>query len=372
MKRLTRTRFAMSALVCAFVLASFTPTIEASALSTEFPVSAAQIQTLGVALQKLSAPASVAGLGYPAKVVLQRNDEAVVSAPVAGVVDRVLVNGQESVKRGQPLLRLASPDYAEAQLKLLEAADRARLSRRTLVREKSLFDEGIIAERRLQEADSAARLDSARLRQAQTTLRLMGADAATIKRVAGGGSVDEALVLLAPADAFVVKVDVRAGQRVAASDALIATANPKELWLEIQVPSGQSVPTNAEITVDGRTAVARLQASGNVVGEAQTLTLRAKVVRGSDSLRAGEVVQARVPTSNQAGWVLPLSSMTRQDGKSYVFVRTNKGFSPVPVTVLNTTGQSVQVSGTLSAGQEVATTSVIALKAAWLGKGGGE
>ena len=44
----------------------------------------------------------------------------------------------------------------------------------------------------------------------------------------------------------------------------------------------------------------------------------------------------------------------------------------MPVVVLDSAGQSIRVKGALSAGQEIAVSSVIALKAAWLGKGGSE
>jgi cobalt-zinc-cadmium efflux system membrane fusion protein len=63
--------------------------------------------------------------------------------------------------------------------------------------------------------------------------------------------------------------------------------------------------------------------------------------------------------------------VVRQGDKAYVFVRTGTGFVATPVTVLASAGQSVRVTGALQAGQEVATASVIALKAAWQGKGGG-
>ena len=106
--------------------------------------------------------------------------------------------------------------------------------------------------------------------------------------------------------------------------------------------------------------------------DAQTQTLRARVSRGADQLRPGEVVQARVPFAAGTGWGLPLAAVTYQDDKAYVFVRSTKGFVATPVIVLSSAGQAVQVRGTLQSGQEVAVSSVIALKSAWLGKGGGE
>ena len=53
-------------------------------------------------------------------------------------------------------------------------------------------------------------------------------------------------------------------------------------------------------------------------------------------------------------------------------MRSPKGFVATPVTVLSSAGQSVQLQGSLRSGQELAVSSVIALKSAWLGKGGGE
>jgi hypothetical protein len=110
---------------------------------------------------------------------------------------------------------------------------------------------------------------------------------------------------------------------------------------------------------------------GATVSDNQTLTMRARVVRGAELLRPGEVVQARVPFADNAqGWALPLQAIARQDDKAYVFVRTENGFQAQIVDVVSSAGQSVQVTGNLRAGQQVATGSVIALKAAWLGKSG--
>jgi multidrug efflux pump subunit AcrA (membrane-fusion protein) len=339
--------------------------------AAEFAVSPAQMQSLGVTLQKLAQPSPIRGLAYPARVVLPPSREQVVSAPVDGVVDRLLVSGQEAVKAGQPLLRLVSPDYGDLQLRLMEAAGKARLSQKTLAREQQLFAEGIIPERRVQEAELAERSDSARLRQAETEMRLAGADTATIRRVAEGGKVDDGVLVRARSAGLVVAVDVTPGQRVKEADALVRLADLRELWLEVQVPSDRRADDGGEITVVGREVAATPLSVGAVVSESQTVTLRARVTRGAERLRPGEVVQAQVPFDRAAGWALPLQAVTRQDDKAYVFVRSAKGFVATPVTVVASAGASVQVTGALRAGQEVATSSVIALKSAWLGKGGG-
>lgn len=370
-----RPRGALRVAVCLSLIALSAP-VPAAEPNAEFAVSDAQMKTLGVTLLKLEQPAAIAGMAYAAKVVLPPGQEQLVSAPVAGVVDQLLVGEQQAVKAGQALLRLNSPQFGEMQLKLLEAASRARLSQQTLQREKALLGEGIIPERLVQEAEVAAQDDAARQRQAEAALRLAGIDAATIQRVAAGGALQDGVVVRARAAGVVLGIDIKPGQRVQEADALLRLANLQTLWLDIAMPADRqpsTLPKSVAIQIVGRDAEAMPLSVGAMVSDSQTVTLRARVTRGADRLRPGEVVQARVPFAvNAAGWALPLQAVARQDDQAYVFVRTDKGFIARPVSVVSSAGASVQVTGELKPGQEVATASVIALKAAWQGKSGGD
>lgn len=376
-----RSRGALRAAVCLSLGLSnavLAPALAAEP-NAEFAVSAAQMKTLGVTLLKLEQPAPIVGMAYAAKVTLPPGQEQMVSAPVAGVVDQLLVGEQQAVKAGQALLRLNSPQFGEMQLKLLEAASRARLSQQTLQREKALLTEGIIPERRVQEAEAAAQDDAARQRQAEAALRLAGIDAGSIRRIAAGGTVQDGVVVRARAAGVVLGVDIKPGQRVQEADALLRLASLQTLWLDIAMPVDRQPATllkdnkAAAIEIVGRDAVATPLSVGATVSDSQTVTLRARVTRGAERLRPGEVVQARVPfAANAAGWALPLQAVARQDDQAYVFVRTDKGFIARPVSVVSSAGAAVQVTGELKPGQEVATASVIALKAAWQGKSGGD
>jgi membrane fusion protein, heavy metal efflux system len=336
------------------------------------------MQGLGITVQRLERPADIPGQSYPARVVLPPTREQVVSAPLAGLVDRVLVGENDTVRAGQPLVRLISPELGELQLQLLEAASKSRLSQKTLLRERALFAEGIIPERRVQEAEGAAEADRARTRQAEAALRLAGLDANGIRRIGAGGGLQDSVTVVAKAPGTVMALSVKGGQRVSQADALMRVADTRQLWLDIQVPAdrrGQIDTQGGQITVMGRDASATPLSVGAMVSDNQTVTLRAQVSKGATLLRAGEYVQVQVPfaangSAAGAGWAVPVSAVVRQGDKAYVFVRTEKGFRAQQVTVLNSAGSSVQVQGALKAGQDFAVTSVIALKAAWLGKSG--
>lgn len=366
--------FAPRALLCGAQFVFFMAVVHAATPPpAEFPATGAQIQALGVTLLLLEKQGPIDGMAYPAKVVLPSNGNQVISAPFGGRVEALVVDEQQIVQAGQPLLRLSSPEYGDLQLKLLEAASKARLTGQTAVRERQLFAEGIIPERRVQEANANNQEAVARLQFAQAALRLAGVDPSTIRQMGDNAKLQDGLIVRAKSAGTVVELNVKSGQRVQGSDALLHIVSTQQLWLDIQVPSDKQQALSADnrsaITVVGREAKAMPISVGTMVGDNQTVTLRARVVSGAQVLRPGEVVQVRLPFSqNTAGWALPLPAIARQDDKAFVFVRTEKGFVAKPVNVVSSAGQSVQVTGELKVGDQVATGSVIALKAAWLGK----
>lgn len=364
----------------ALVLGALLAMAASAHAADEFVVTPAQMQGLGITLQRLERPAGIQGQAYSARVVLPPSQEQMVSAPLAGLVDRVLVGENDTVKTGQPLLRLVSPELGELQLKLLEAAAKSRLSQKTVQRERALLADGIIPERRVQEAEGAAEEDRARLQQAEAALRLAGLDAGSIRKIAAGGALQDSLTVHAKASGTVLALAVKPGQRVAQADALMRVADTRQLWLDIQLPAERRAQIDLKgghIVVLGREAAARPMSVGALVSDNQTVTLRAQVTQGAALLHPGEYLQVQVPFATAAGadaglssWPVPVQSVVRQGDKAYVFVRTAKGFMAQPVTVLNSAGTSVQVQGPLKPDQDIAVSSVIALKAAWLGKSG--
>lgn len=370
MIRFPTVAFAKGALCTALLLA--VPTVHAA---DNFKVSPAQMKALGITVQRLTSATQPGGMSYPARVVLPPQNEQVLSAPVAGMVDRILISENQVVRAGDPLLRLTSPEFGELQLQLMEAASANRLAQQTLQRERKLFAEGIIPQRRVFEAEAAASTSGARVRQSRAALRLAGLNNGSIDRIASGGAVQEGLTLRAKAPATVVSLQVKPGERVDGAAPLMHLATLGRLWLDIQVPASRASDWSAteQITVPEHGVVAKPLSVGSTVSASQTVTLRAEVVRGGDQLRPGEFVQAVVPAAvGTSAWTVPITAVARQGKNAYVFVRTPDGFAAKPVKIVSSAGQKVTVSGPLKAGDQVAVTSVIALKAAWLGESGGE
>ena len=341
-------------------------------VKNSFAISDAQMRALGIELVTLNRQPDTVGARFPAQVILPPSQESVVSAPVAGLVTQVLVQENQQVRAGTPLFVLSSPQLGEQQLALIQAQNRIQLARSTAIRERALFKDGIIAQRRVIEAESALRDADAMLQQAKMSLTLTGVSTSAINRMATSSSISNELTVTAKTNATVTSITAKLGQRVSTADSLLQLAKLGTLWLDIQVPSGEASrwSVSHKLHIAGGAEGAVLSVSPLTSG--QTARVRAKVTSGSAGLRSGQFVQVELPVPSGAAWDIPIAAIARQEQQVVVFVRNKASFNAVPIQVLSSAGQRAKVSGALKAGDRIAASSVIALKAAWQGIGGAE
>jgi RND family efflux transporter MFP subunit len=307
---------------------------------------------------------------FPAEVVVPTTAKQVVSSPVAGLVAQLLVQQNQTVRPGTPLVRIASPQLGQLQLQLLQATARARLARQSALREQTLFDEGIIPQRRVQEAQAALMEGEAVLNQATAALRLSGMSAATIQHIAATGKPQDSITLAATQAGIVTEIAVTPGQRVEAATALLHVAQTGSLWLDIQLPVSENMnwPAGTMVKVLARDVSARILSVSRIVSpSSQMVVLRAAVEGKTGLIRSGEVVTVELPAAAiPDSWEVPLSGVAHDGNQAYVFVRTSQGFEARPVKVVVSAGQRVRVQGSLTVGEQIAVSGVVVLKGAWL------
>lgn len=362
-----------SLFVFPFVLLSCALSAIAAERQSKFPVSDKQMQALGVQIVPLHRQSEQVVASFPAQVMIGVDQEQVVSAPMAGVVVQLLVQQNQAIRQGTPLLRLAGTEFGQQQLQLLQTASRANLARQAAQREQSLFNEGIIPQRRVQEAQAALAESEAALAQARAALALSGMDGATINRVAAGGKLESSLTLTAAKAGVVSRLEVKPGQRVEPASALLHLVQTDKLSLDIQVPADAASrwPPGTRIKLQGREGLGRIvSVSPTASVGSQTVGLRAVIETAASGLRAGESVAVELPNATgKDSWDVPLPAVVHDGAQAFLFVRTANGFEARPVTVLARAGQRVQVQGALKTGEQIAVSGVVALKGAWMGAG---
>lgn len=328
-------------------------TVSVTGMTAEISLTPTQRQNLGIETQAVeSANQGTAG-SLPAQVVVPVDQLRVVAAPLAALVEQVMVAAGDTVKAGQVLARLSSPQLLELQRNNIVAKSQAELTARGMKRDEALYAEGIIAESRLSATRANAQEAAALARQSAGALQLAGGDG-TVRAPMAGTVLEQSAV---------------PGQRVEPAAPLFRIGNLKTLWLEIQAPAAlaASLRPGLAVTVKDSAAKGSLINVGRQLGNSQTVTLRARIDQGADTLRPGQSVEAQVATAAVAAqaalWRIPVAALVRLP-TPHVFMESDKSFLLIPVKVASEGNGSVLVTADFKTAGKVVVKGVAALKAA--------
>lgn len=360
-----------------FLLSAFFTIGSATAFGADdIQMTPKQTQALGITVGPLSAQTGVPGNGFPAQVVIPNGQLQVVSAPLSGLIQSVAVSVNDTVTKGQMLARFASPMLIETQRDFLQAATQTQLTQSSLKRDAQLFKEGIIAEGRYLSTRSAHAQAAAGLSERRQALRLYGMTDTAINKLQSSHVLSSSLDIVATMDGVVLEQMATIGQRVEAATPLFKVARLNPLWLEIQVSAAYvaGVKAGTVVSVRGISATGKVLSIGRNVSANQTVMVRADIKGDLQSLHAGQFVEVQLVSSLSAEkqWQVPSSALARNQEKAFVFVQTSGGFRAQPVTLVGQSQDSSTISGNLKGSEHIAVKGIAALKAAWMGLGGGE
>lgn len=318
------------------------------------------------------------GLLLQGTALLPAQQSDLVSMPLAGVVQAVLVAPMQAVRAGQPVARIMSPELAQWQREWLLAETQARLVKNKAERDEQLFADGIVSEHRRNESKAQHEMAALTAREHRQALRLAGVSEATLERAAAGSAeaLSPQLTLLAPVAGTVLEQLAAPGQRLEPGTPVARIARGGSLVIELQASAQQAqlLRVGDTLAVDGCKTPARITAlSPQLSSATQGVQLRAELVKREDCLRINQFVQVRWQGDSRrtgsAAFSVPAAAVVQQGGRQYVFVRQPQGFLATPVVVAPGGGTDVLVTSGLKAGDEVVVQGVAAIKGAWLGLG---
>ncbi|MDP9529270.1 efflux RND transporter periplasmic adaptor subunit [Pseudomonas protegens] len=331
-------------------------------------LSAEQIQAAGIELAEAGPRQLKRVLSLPGEIRFDEDRTSHIVPRAAGVVESVQVNLGQSVKRGELLAVIASPQVSDQRSELAAAGRRVELARTTFERERQLWIDQISAEQdyllarqNLQEAQIA-------LNNARQKIQALSGSA----QLAGGNRYE----MRAPFDAVVVEKHLSVGEVVSENSAAFTLSDLSRVWATFgvfpkdldKVRVGQPVSvSSSELGTQVQGQVAYV---GSLLGEqTRTATVRVTLANPNDAWRPGLFVAVQVATETfEAPVSVPQSAIQTVEERPSVFVRVAEGFQATPVVIGGAQDGFVEVREGLAAGAQVATRGSFTLKSE-LGKG---
>jgi membrane fusion protein, heavy metal efflux system len=333
-----------------------------------------QIRNIGIEVGNIALSEQSLTNPLPAKITIPNKSQRVISAPQDGLVEIMLVAEGDNIVTGQALAQINSPQLLANQNNYLQALSRSTQSKQEMLRDKSLFEEGIIAERRYLQTQSNYQQDNTEVAMYKKSLELAGMDGSAIAQLNKTRLLSSHLTITATSGGVVMKLFATAGQRLTAAAPLYQIAQLSPLWLEIHVP----LYIAKQVKVDDPIVICEKEIEGQVItigrevhAADQGVLVRAEINKNTNQLTPGEFVQACLVQQGEAlQFKLPRSAVFRHEGNTAVFLKANGGFVSHLIDVVHDNGEYVIVTGEFSAQQQVVIKGTAAVKAAWLGMGG--
>lgn len=306
-----------------------------------------EITTFGVTFGVVESRELDATVRSTGVVTIDEARVAQVTSKVSGFVEQLHVNTTgASVRRGQPLYELYSPQLVAAQEELLAAATLDRQAMQAPMPGLPAGRETLLA-------------------SAKRRLRLWDVGEQQIGSILRSGTASRRIMFASPVGGVVLERHIVVGQAVSAGEPLLTIADLGTLWVEADLREAdmQHVRLGTRATIDfaGRPGkpvdgVVTFLAP-TVMGDARTVRARIVVPNRDGRLRPGMYATVNLATATATVLAVPTAAVVRTGTRDLVFVASD-GDRIIPRAVVTgrTAGAFTEIISGLAAGDRIVTS----------------
>jgi membrane fusion protein, copper/silver efflux system len=303
-------------------------------------------QQIGVTTAKVERRTVGGGLETNGVVVEDEGRVHAVNAKFAGYIERLYVDSTgQSVKQGQPLLSIYSPDLVATEREYLLAVENAR---------------------RLSGSSAEAASDARALREAtRERLRLWDIPESEIERIEKSGQVAKDLMLPSPVSGVVLKKDAVPGMAIAAGMPLYTIADLSTVWVLADVYQSEMASVARGNTAQVRAAFAPGEVFRGRVDfvyptlaeDTRTAKVRVVLPNPKGLLKPGMYVTVSLQGKGRDVLAVPRSALIQTGERQIAFVEQSPGvYVPREVKTGAQSKEFVEVLSGLADGEIVVTS----------------
>jgi cobalt-zinc-cadmium efflux system membrane fusion protein len=276
----------------------------------------------------------------------------------------------DRVLEGEIIARIASNVAGDLQAQWLDADASLSAARLEASRSERLFENGVIAERRLQQVQLALAHAESREASNRRALEQLGFDASSIDRLAESKANLGYALLRAPREGLLVHRARSVGEPVGVGDKIAEFQSSSAKWVSVILPAaladtlGNS--TKLSLMPTGETLTLR-ERDYSIDPLTQTIELYAEFDT-EVNYPLGSLIDVFVLPS-ESGVLVPASAIVYTEGNNYVYVKTVNGVTPRQLDLIPI-GRDYLVHSGLRAGEQIAVSGTALLKGMQLGLGG--
>jgi RND family efflux transporter MFP subunit len=287
------------------------------------------IQRAGIVLAPVSTGDGTSALRLPGVVQPNAYKQVVITPLVSGRVTQVQAELGQSVRRGQPLAEIFSPELAEAETRFVSIRAELDAHERELQRTEKLVEIGSASRQELERlhAEHSAKLTA--VESAKSRLELLGLSTSAIAALGPGKEVGAVTTVSAPITGVVTERAANAGLNVDTTAKLFTIVDLSTVWIvadlyekdfsRVRVGVAASVTTKAfpDAVLHGKVSYIDPQ----VNPETRTAKVRVEVSNPKQELRLGMFADVSIEGAGPAATtVIPRTAVQNVGDRTVVYV----------------------------------------------------
>jgi cobalt-zinc-cadmium efflux system membrane fusion protein len=341
----------------------------------EIALASEQIDKAGVVLTQVEPGVIAEQLSAPGVVIADQDRIARVPAKVVGSVAELRKRLGEAVARGEIVAMLDSREVADAKSEWQAALVNCDLQKTLFDRAEKLWTKRISAEQVYLQAKTTAVTARLRLNLARQKLRALGVGDSEIDVLRDNDATANLGLypVRAPIAGRVIERKVDVGAAVGGnndSSELYAIADLSRVWIDLAIPASElnAIREGQKVTLR---APNDESLSGEIIFIGPVLnpeTRSARVLAAVDNpglaLRPGGFVNASIAVrETPVALRAPKAALQTVEGKTSLFVRSEKGFVARPVALGRSDARYVEITEGVTGGETIASENSFLLKA---------
>jgi len=285
--------------------------------------------TIGLKIQEIQPKVFTSFVTAPGKIRANQDKVAIVGPIIEGRISKVFVNWGDIVKKGQLLAYLESVEVGEAKAAYFKAKAELQVAKAELMRKKRLFEDQIIPEKDLLEAEAAYTSAQAEADAAEKALHVIGFTEEEVASLSKSHDLTAMMPIISPISGIIVNRQAVIGALAEPSSELFTIIDLSSLWIDAQVYEKDldKIQLNQKVEISviaypNETFLGRVSYIGDTLDEETRTTVVRTVVNNPDrKLKPGMFATVKIITSEKKeSMVLPEGAVLHQNGKSFVVV----------------------------------------------------
>ncbi len=308
------------------------PKDENTVTFTDAQLRNAPIETTELSMQHISTVLKLNG-----KIDVPPQNLVSVSTPLGGYLKSTRLLPGMKVAKGQVIAVIENPQFVQLQQDYLMAKSKYHFAQLDYNRQNKLNQSQASSDKVMQQAQSEMNSQQILMNSIAQQLKLVNINPAKIS----AGNIQRSVPVYSTINGFVSKVNVNIGKYVTPSDVLFELINPSDIHLNLKVyekdlemlKTGQRIVAYTNVDPSKKYAGEILLTSKDVDGSG-IADVHCHFEKYDPALIPGMYMNAEVETENSFANAIPEESVVDFEGKSYVFVQTQKQtYKMTPVTI---------------------------------------